>query len=613
MVFLGTVIFGYLSLYSDRHIKFSYLDKFCIEQLTPLPKLYKQTVDSNFKVSYENELDIAGVKLFASKICFEPKSFPQSGVNTIRLELFGPIGSKSYILDIPNTPVLSISPESSQVPISKPLLINLSEADRLSTYSLTIGDNIAICETKITNLSCDLSIFDLEQGKNYSFKIERLFKNESIAVVLESQITITNPIVLVQSSVKNGQIVYDKPNSYQLEFDKTINVYELTFRKVMDSGNYLDLEHNINIDDKKITISPIGELERNMNYQLGLNYIEADDGSTLGSELIINFKLSSGPSVASIDADPTSQPLSQTLTITMDQNINQSIDIAKYVNISGVNATTWKSGNKIYIKYANAPLCNEINITLSAGLSSEHGITQPSKWSFKTRTICYETSIIGYSVNSRPIYAYSFGQGSTTILFSGGIHGDEPSGSYLLRDLIYDLDKNFYSIPADRKVIVVPEVSPDGIVNGSRYNSNNVNLGRNFPTLNWTSDVSISGGTIAGAGGPYPLSEPEAVALANLTSRFKPRLEVSYHAQGSLVGANQASDSAAIADLYAKSVGYRNMVGIAEQVLGYSLTGEYEDWMSEQYGLPAILIELPTRNGRYFSAHRAIIWKMLSI
>jgi hypothetical protein len=63
--------------------------------------------------------------------------------------------------------------------------------------------------------------------------------------------------------------------------------------------------------------------------------------------------------------------------------------------------------------------------------------------------------------------------------------------------------------------------------------------------------------------------------------------------------------------VYAQTVGYGTMYGMAEEVMGYPITGEYEDWMGEELGSAAILIELPTPNGNYLGSQLAAIKKML--
>ena len=79
------------------------------------------------------------------------------------------------------------------------------------------------------------------------------------------------------------------------------------------------------------------------------------------------------------------------------------------------------------------------------------------------------------------------------------------------------------------------------------------------------------------------------------------------------MGANQRGDSVAIGNMYASSVGYSSMVGYAEETMGYTITGEYEEWAGEQYGTPAILLELPSLTGRYFWAHQPILWDIVNI
>ena len=155
--------------------------------------------------------------------------------------------------------------------------------------------------------------------------------------------------------------------------------------------------------------------------------------------------------------------------------------------------------------------------------------------------------------------------------------------------------------------MVVPAVNPDGIAAGTRNNAHNVNLARNFPSANWKADIETASGVLPGGGGVSPGSEPEAAALIALTRTLRPRLEVSFHAQGSLVGANKYADSVPIGEGYAKMVGYKTMFYNAEAVMGYSITGEYEEWMGEEMNIPALLIELPTLSGNYFSAQRSAL------
>jgi protein MpaA len=182
-----------------------------------------------------------------------------------------------------------------------------------------------------------------------------------------------------------------------------------------------------------------------------------------------------------------------------------------------------------------------------------------------------------------------------------------------MQALVQYLQANGNTIPGDTRVVVVPNTNPDGIAAGSRNNSRNVNVDRNFPTANWSASIETASGTLPTGGGTSPGSEPEAAALIALVRQLKPRLSVSYHAQGRLVGANKFADSVTIGDVYSSTVGYKTMYYNAEAVMGYPMTGEFEDWMGEEMNIPAILIELPTASGNYLNAQLPAIKKMFTL
>jgi predicted deacylase len=168
-------------------------------------------------------------------------------------------------------------------------------------------------------------------------------------------------------------------------------------------------------------------------------------------------------------------------------------------------------------------------------------------------------------------------------------------------------------VPADKRIVVVPNANPDGIANGTRNNARNVNVDRNFPASNWSASIDTAAGTLPQGGGTSPGSEPEAAALINLTRQLRPRLSVSFHSQGRLVGANMIGDSSAIGGMYASTVGYSTMFNSAEDVMGYGITGEYEDWMGQEMGIPAILVELPSNSGNYLNSQMNALNKLLAL
>lgn len=519
---------------------------------------------------------------------------------------------KTFKLNVPQPPSLQTEVLTNPISTIEPITLELSATDLVFNYQLKIGDIIAPCPIKDGKITCDILAFHLLQGENYTIELDRMFGQQKVANLSTKSIKTITATTVVSSSVQNDQIVFDNPKTFLFEFDKDIIQGDIVLEKVIGDTR-VKAETATVFDKKQATVTLLGDLERGVLYEFTIDNIKSQDSSSLASKYKLDFTSSDGPIVISTDVDSISAPLTRTITLTFDQNLQVDQNITEFVNTTGIPTTITRLDNRVFIRYANAPLCTDLNINIKPGLSSNYGIVQNDPWSFSTRTVCRTTSTIGYSVLGRPILAHTFGSGGTTILFTGGIHGNEPSGSYIMYDFISYLESNARRIPTDKKIVIVPEVNPDGIATYSRYNFNNVNIDRNFPSASWVADIDSSSGLVIGGGGSSALSEPETRALADLTTSLQPRLEVSFHAQGSLLGANQLGDSIAIADMYASNVGYSSMIGHAEEVMGYTITGEYEEWMGEQYGTPAILIELPSASGSYFRDHQPTLWAIINI
>ena len=303
------------------------------------------------------------------------------------------------------------------------------------------------------------------------------------------------------------------------------------------------------------------------------------------------------------------------MVVTFDQALAKDANVAGLASISGGNAAISRQGNnQIAFALRDVPMCATFSLAVAKGLMGENGVASAQDWSHGSRITCRQTKTIGYSVRGRPIVAHFYGTGPSTVLFTGGIHGNEPSGVYIMQDWANHLDANAHRIPAGKQIVVVPNLNPDGIATGQRYNASNVNLDRNFPSSDWASDITVLGGKVLPRGGGVnPLSEPETRAIANLTSSLQLRAMISYHSSGALVGANKVADSVAIGQRYATAVGYGTMFYNPESIMGYTLTGEYETWIGEKLGAPAVLIELPNSTGRFFPRHQNILWAMAGL
>jgi len=226
--------------------------------------------------------------------------------------------------------------------------------------------------------------------------------------------------------------------------------------------------------------------------------------------------------------------------------------------------------------------------------------------------------VVGYSVEGRKIEAYTFGRGSKTLLFVGGIHGGYEWNSVILAYRFIDyFTATPALVPDDLKIVIIPALNPDGVykvvgiegrflvsdvpANGQelgRFNANQVDLNRNFscrfkPESTWRGKVVSAG--------EAPFSEPEARALKNLVEKIKPQAVIFWHSQASAVYASECGEgilpeTLAITNLYAKASGYKAI----ETFDAYPVTGDAESWLAS-INIPAITVEL--------TSHETIEWE----
>lgn len=595
------------------NIDFTYAKtSYCVDRITFLPDLSKQTGSQDFNIQTEGDAKIGDLHIFSTKICLTPIVSPNNGTVLVSHSPFGgPIFKSNYVININSMPKANAN-FSQPIALTKPVEFTLDKTDAIFNYQLVINDKTSLCKNVLNKISCEVKSLNLKQGKEYPYKLIRNFNNNELSTVVEGNLSLLSPTTIIKSSIGANETVYSKPKVFSFEADKKITSAEVTLEKI-DNNQPVKIDSTTKIIGSTIETSAINDLDRESQYRLTIIKTEAEDGSLLDDSYIVNFQMSGGPVVTGINIGTSGIDANAKIIVTFDQAISQTQDISNLISFTGGNAKVSRTNNQVIFQLQNLPRCSQFSLNINKGFNSQYDIASKDGWSYASRVTCRATEIIGYSVLGRPIIAYYYGTGTTTILFTGGIHGTEPSGQATMFDWIYNLDTNAYKIPADKRVVIVPSVNPDGLATYARYNANNVNIDRNFASSNWVADIDSDSGIVVNGGGTAPMSEPETVALANLTVRLQPKLEVSFHAQGSLVGANQVGDSINIGNLYAASVGYSSMIGQAEATMGYSITGEYEDWAGSQYGIPAILIELPSSGGSYFWAHQSTLWKMVNL
>jgi len=180
----------------------------------------------------------------------------------------------------------------------------------------------------------------------------------------------------------------------------------------------------------------------------------------------------------------------------------------------------------------------------------------------------------GTSVQGRPLRCTVHGRGEETVLILGGIHGNEPAGVPLCRQLAAYLDRHPAAM-ASRRVVVAPALNPDGLAANRRTNARGVDLNRNFETSN---RVAIQ------RHGPRPLSEPEARYIAELIRRYHPARIVTIHQP--LACVDWDGPARGLAEVMSRSC------GLPMRKLG-ARPGSLGSYAGVEQRIPIITLELP--------------------
>lgn len=617
LIALGTGTAGLLTLglilIVPQNVPFSYAGNSCVSQFLLFPSMQSGGSDA-FELTPTDTLKVGSFEYAATKVCATAKQAPQQGSHRASLGLLGGwFAAKQFSVDVPEAPVVRVDDfVGKQISTALPMKVPITTPDTVYTYSVRIADKSTVCKTDSAVLSCSVSDLGLEPDNEYMALLSRSFNGSDQTTIAEGKLKTLLPVALKQSSVEEASVLYDTRKDFQFTFDTPIQEGKAVLSyKNGDAQKQIVLTPQVNGDT--ITLMATEPLPRKNDFTLTLEQVIAQNGSTLEAPIVRTFKTSGGPQPAGVSVGTTGVAQNAQIVVTLDQPIKDSVDVAKFARVEGIPGSVAKRSATQLVYTLKGGLCQSFSLVLDKGVESGSNNEVSEGWRFDARTVCGSSAVIGYSVQGRPIIAYYFGNGSKTVLFTGGIHGEERSAQQTMQAWADHLMTNAYKIPADKRVVVIPNLNPDGIARSSRNNVNNVNLGRNYPTANWTASIDTASGTLPTGGGTEPGSEPETKAIMAITRQLMPRLEVSFHAQGRLVGANKVADSVSIGSQYASTVGYSTMYNNAEEIMGYSITGEYEEWMGEQYGIPAILIELPSRQGNYLNSQLTALMNLLAV
>lgn len=243
-----------------------------------------------------------------------------------------------------------------------------------------------------------------------------------------------------------------------------------------------------------------------------------------------------------------------------------------------------------------------------------------------------DKTVLGNSVQNRPINAYHYGTGSKEVVFVGGMHaGYSWNTSLVAFELMDYLKANPSVIPQGVKVTVIPVVNPDGlhkvtgkserftaadvsddqaVVVSGRFNANNVDLNRNFD-CDWKSSGVWQSRTVSG--GTKAFSEPETQAIKKYVDSKKPSAVVTwYSAAGGVFASNCYTgilpETKELVSTYAKASGYP-----AREVFDYyAVTGDMVNWLAKN-NIPAISVLLTNHGDTEWTKNKAGIEAILKL
>ena len=245
-----------------------------------------------------------------------------------------------------------------------------------------------------------------------------------------------------------------------------------------------------------------------------------------------------------------------------------------------------------------------------------------------------QTELLARTAFGRPITGASMGRGDRRVLYSAAHHANEWLTATVLLKFLEDYaqaletDGTIGGVSARElyetaTIFLVPMVDPDGVdlvtgavtenereqaeslaefypnipfPDGWKANLSGVDLNLQYPA-GWLTAREIKfaqGDTRPGPRdfvGRFPLSQPEAQALADYTQRIDPELVIAWHSQGEVIywqyGGIEVPGAREIAERFANLSGYR----LEDTPYNSSFAG-YKDWFIQTYRRPGFTIEV---------------------
>lgn len=619
---VATIGLTAILLFTQRQVQISFAQQTsCNSKLVLLPSLQRVTRSGGYALEFGKKFSLGSLDLISRQLCVTPEQIhPQNTQNMIGFSFLGnPLIEQTIDVTVPNYPSIDPAVLSRPVLAQGVITLTLSTADAIFNYQLEVADKKISCSKTEHNINCSLEELGLRQGEEYATKIVRLFQNNPVEVVFSGKLATAEPVEIIATQPVSGSIVHENVQTMTIETTQILSAYKDVALLRTNTAAQIEIAANVRIEGSRLVIESAELLPRRADYVLKIGDLKAETGGQLDQPFEIRFRTSGGPAVTGVNIGTFGINLGKDIFVSFDQPVDSAQSLTSLIQVIGpAGALSFQAraqGNRIVINRLSLAPCTDYQIRFDNTLRNPYGISGESAWNFRFRTRCAVVSTIGYSINGRPILAYRFGSGASRIMFVGGMHGNEKSSYYTLSAWVDELERYPDRIPAHRTIIVIPNANPDGTAAGRRTNARSVDLNRNFPADDWTSGVYMPGPVFAPeGGGSEPLSEPESAALASYVKATAPRLVLTYHAVASIVIGNGSGDSDALAATYAAKSRY----GLAhdshsDDIFSYATTGEFEDWLHDKMGIPALLIELGTMSGNEFSRNQAALWSIAEL
>lgn len=620
---------GLYVLVVPQTVEFKFSEKSsCVTSPALFPGLLRDDPKASFRLKRPAAISARHTALISGRLCGVAQTIPRStttynvkqtwGLGPLHVSKTVHVKTASYAKA--STANLSAA-RSQALPILEPVKFTLSSPDSVFGYAIVANGKQADCTKNSTKISCDLAPLELKYGADYQIALARQFEGKAAGTVLTKNIKTITATAITQTSIAANSTVYDLPQQITLQTSKPLRSIKGLSLSYTANNKKTVVPITSSYKDTTITVKFKDVLPRQTLFDLRIENVTAIDDSQLEGPYDLPFTTSGGPKVTSISIGARSVGSQSPITVYFDQQLSSSQPPEQMISLTANSTAQAVSysvrGNALTITpKAALPVCARFTVSITDAIQSQYGISGGSAWSFNSRVLCYTTFSIGSSVKGRPITAYQFGSGASMVLYIGATHGDEKNSMAILQKWTNALEASPDKIPANRTIVVIPAINPDGVAANTRRNANNIDLNRNFPTADWQTQVTEpdSHGQPTNTGGSAPLSEPESQALANYVQAKRPRLVMTYHSHAGVVEANDAGDSDALGNTYALSAGYRAIPTYAiGNTFDYSTTGAFEDWANQKLGVPAIVVELTSATNDEFSRNQAAMWTMATL